>query len=42
MAEFNEERGRRLASLERGENVEPSEGRSCLRRKSEERRLKRA
>jgi hypothetical protein len=42
MAEFNEELGRRLASLDRGESVAPSEVRSRLRRKSEERRKKRA
>jgi antitoxin ParD1/3/4 len=41
MAEFNEELGQRLASLDRGESVAPSEVRSRLRRKSEERRKKR-
>jgi antitoxin ParD1/3/4 len=35
---FNEELGRRLASLERGENVDPREAISRLRQKSEERR----
>jgi len=33
MAEFNEEFGRRLASLDRGKSVAPSEVRSRLRRK---------
>ena len=42
MAEFNEELGRRLASLDRGESVAPAKVRSRLRRKSEERRKKRA
>jgi hypothetical protein len=42
MAEFNEELGRRLASLDRGESVAPSEVRSHLRRKSAEQRKKRA
>jgi antitoxin ParD1/3/4 len=42
MAEFNAESGRRLASLDRGESVAPSEVRSRLRRRYEERRKKRA
>ena len=42
IAEFNEELGRRLASLDQGESVQPSTARSRLRRKSEERRKKRA
>jgi antitoxin ParD1/3/4 len=42
MAEFSEELGRRLASLDRGEKVQPAEVRSRLRRKSDELRKKRA
>jgi antitoxin ParD1/3/4 len=42
MAEFNEELGRRLASLDRGEKITPSEVRARLRRKSSERRKQRA
>lgn len=38
LSEFNQELGRRLASLDRGEHVNPAEARSRLRRKSEERR----
>jgi antitoxin ParD1/3/4 len=38
MAEFNEELGRRLAALDRGEAIPPSGVRSRLRRKSGERR----
>jgi antitoxin ParD1/3/4 len=38
IAEFNEEIGRRLASLDRGEHVAPEEVRAHLERKSEERR----
>ncbi len=37
LAEFNQELGRRLASLDRGEGVDPSKARSRLQRKSEER-----
>lgn len=37
-AEFNNELGRRLASLERGEYVDPVEARAQPRRKSKERR----
>jgi len=42
LAAFNQELGRRLASLERGERVDPAEARSRLQRKSEERRKHRA
>jgi antitoxin ParD1/3/4 len=42
LATFNEELGRRLASLERGESVEPDEARARLHRKSEQRRKMRA
>ena len=42
MAGFNEELGRRLASLDRGEKITPSEVRARLRRKSSERRKERA
>ena len=42
LAEFNKELGRRLAALDRGEHVDPGEVRARLRRKSEERRRKRA
>jgi len=42
LGEFNKELGRRLASLERGEHLEPADVRSRLQRKSEERRKKRA
>ena len=38
LAEFNGELGRRLASLDRGETVDPVESRARLRRKSDERR----
>ena len=38
LAEFNHEIGRRLASLDRGETVEPAEARARLRRKSEQSR----
>ena len=34
LGEFNHEIGRRLASLDRGETVEPAEARARLRRKS--------
>jgi antitoxin ParD1/3/4 len=40
--EFNKELGRRLAALDRGEQVDPEEARARLQRKSEERRKKRA
>jgi len=36
LAEFNHEIGRRLASLDRGETVEPADARARLRRKSEQ------
>jgi antitoxin ParD1/3/4 len=42
LAEFNQELGRRLASLDRGERVEPAKLRIRLQRKSEERRKRRA
>ena len=42
LAAFNQELGRRLASLERGERVDPAEARSRLKRKSEERGKHRA
>jgi antitoxin ParD1/3/4 len=42
LAEFNGELGRRLASLDRGETVDPAEVRARLRRKSGERRKPRA
>lgn len=38
LVEFNEELGRRLATLDRGESVDPSEARARLQRKSVERR----
>ena len=38
LAEFNRELGRRLASLDRGEKVDPAESRAKLQRKSQERR----
>jgi len=41
LAEFNEELGRRLASLDRGESVDPAKVRTHLQRKSEERRKQR-
>ncbi len=42
LAEFNGELGRRLASLDRGETVDPAETRVRLQRKSGERRKSRA
>jgi antitoxin ParD1/3/4 len=42
LAEFNEELGRRLASLDRGETVDPAGARARLQRKSVERRKPRA
>ena len=38
LAEFNKELGRRLASLDRGEHIDPAEARERLRRKSAARR----
>jgi antitoxin ParD1/3/4 len=38
LAEFNRELGRRLASLNRGEKVDPAESRAKLQRKSQDRR----
>ena len=42
LAAFNEELGRRLASLDRGEKVDPSETRARLQRRSQERRQRSA
>jgi antitoxin ParD1/3/4 len=42
LAEFNGELGRRLASLDRSETVNPAETRTRLQRKSDERRKTRA
>jgi antitoxin ParD1/3/4 len=42
LTEFNQELGRRLAALDRGESVAPSESRARLQRKSAERRNPRA
>ena len=42
LAEFDQELGRRLAALDRGERVDPADLRSRLQRKSEERRKRRA
>jgi len=42
LAEFNQELGRRLASLDRGERVDPAKVQSRLQRKSEDRRNRRA
>ncbi|MGA3098223.1 MAG: type II toxin-antitoxin system ParD family antitoxin [Bryobacteraceae bacterium] len=42
LAEFNREVGRRLASLDRGEHVDPAEARGRLQRKSAARRKTRA
>jgi antitoxin ParD1/3/4 len=41
LADFNQELGRRLASLGRGERVDPQEVRTHLRQKSEHRRKQR-
>lgn len=38
LVEFNGESGRRLASLDRGETIDPVESRARLQRKSAERR----
>ena len=38
LAEFNQELGRRLAALDRGEVVEPTAARARLQRRSEQRR----
>jgi antitoxin ParD1/3/4 len=38
LADFNQELGRRLQALDRGESVDPVEARHRLQRKSEERR----
>ncbi len=42
LAGFNRELGRRLASLDRGEHVDPAKARARLKRKSKERRHPRA
>jgi hypothetical protein len=42
LTQFNEELGRRLASLDRGEIVDPASVRARLRRKSRDRRQRRA
>ena len=42
LAEFNKELGRRLASLDRGESVDPTNVCVRLQRKSEERQKQRA
>ena len=42
LAAFNEELGRRLAALDRGEVVDPATTRSRFQRKSEQRRKPRA
>jgi len=42
LAEFNRELGRRLAALDRGEQVDPAEARARLQRKSGDRRGQRA
>ena len=42
LAEFNQKIGRRLASLDRGEHVDPAKTRARLQRKSEGRRKQRA
>ena len=41
LARFNDELGRRLAALDRGEAVDPAAARTRLRRKSEQRRKSR-
>lgn len=38
LAGFNQELGRRLASLDRGEYISPADARARLKRKSEQRR----
>ena len=38
LAEFSQELGRRLASLDRGERADPAETRTRLQRKSQQRR----
>jgi antitoxin ParD1/3/4 len=42
LAQFNQELGRRLARLDRGEVVDPSAARARLQRKSQQRRKQRA
>ncbi len=42
LAEFNQELGRRLGSLDRGKHVNPAKARDRLKRKSEQRRKPKA
>jgi antitoxin ParD1/3/4 len=42
LADFNQELGRRLASLDSGKHVKPAEARDRLKRKSEQRRTSKA
>jgi antitoxin ParD1/3/4 len=42
LAQFNEELGRSLAALDRGEAIDPAAARARLQRKSEQRRKTRA
>jgi len=42
LAQFNEELGRRLAALDRGEAIDPAAARARLERKSDQRRKTRA
>jgi antitoxin ParD1/3/4 len=42
LAEFNQELGRRLAAIDRGEVADPAAARARLQRKSEQRRKPRA
>lgn len=42
LAKFNQELGRRMESLDRGERADPEEIRTHLRKKSEERRKRKA
>jgi antitoxin ParD1/3/4 len=42
LAEFNQELGRRLASLDSGRHVKPAEARDRLKRKSDQRRKAKA
>ena len=42
LGEFNQELGRRLAALDRGEVIDPAAARARLQRKSEQRRKPRA
>ena len=42
LAGFNQELGRRLATLDRGQHVSPAEARARLKRKSDQRRKSKA